>query len=705
MRDASGGAVGERRAPSPAPQVLAYTLDHGGFTSVPPTIQAEAFHPAFHVQSMRPLSRYGAKVGSLQAWVSHAELAADLGYAGFPADEVHKLAILDLRLLNTDRNDGNILVTRRTPWSTPAPRVSGGQPELDNSKLGLDGGCGEGGGGASLKESEESPSSPQSSPSLATAATVLVPIDHGGALPSRPEVVWYNWCWISWPQIKAPLSARAKEYVRRLDPIADARAIVDAGLSPACARVCRCSTHVLQAGTAANLTLYEIATFVAREDEEIPSEFERLWGQAERLAYSAMRNHRLRGSAPHESARLGGAVNEKPQPTSGGEPLMRRTMSYGSVADVASPDEPESVVVSPRSPPRDSSDSSGPSSSPVACPARRASERDESAPAADADADGAGPANGARRFDLRAEAVSSGAEMASSGAEMMSSSPPETVASLPPPMSPASVRRSLGGGLHRRVASSSMLVGLDSMSEGALDGFSGGGGLGGLGGPLGGRTPGCAGSQPEYDEEMALEMLFHTYFERLVDDVVKRLSNRKVQRERQEAARQEAERQQRGHGQGKEPLEEAERMHTGSASDASSSDGGSATTVDAPLAEESVDGGAYGGAYGEADAVSMAPPLVDREGGASPSRRHRSDGGAHGDSTPRCECEHGSTKRWRRRSPDSHERDEHKATEGPAAAEREGGERHAAEPHPPEPSKRYDACQMGLNLSGISVAS
>ena len=58
-------------------EVLAYTLDHGGFACVPPTVQAEALHPAFNVMSMQPLSRYGTKVGSLQAWVADSELAGD----------------------------------------------------------------------------------------------------------------------------------------------------------------------------------------------------------------------------------------------------------------------------------------------------------------------------------------------------------------------------------------------------------------------------------------------------------------------------------------------------------------------------------------------------------------------------------------------------------------------------------------------------
>ena len=38
-------------------EVLAHKLDWAGFAGVPLTLLAEAMHPAFHVASMRPLSR------------------------------------------------------------------------------------------------------------------------------------------------------------------------------------------------------------------------------------------------------------------------------------------------------------------------------------------------------------------------------------------------------------------------------------------------------------------------------------------------------------------------------------------------------------------------------------------------------------------------------------------------------------------------
>ena len=146
-------------------EVLAYQLDHRGFADVPCTSLVEARHPVFnHPQwDFSGLSSYGAKVGSLQQWVAHADVASNFGASTFPVAEVHKLAALDLRLLNTDRNDANVLV--------------------------VDGG---GGGGGGPK---------------------LVPIDHGGCLPLRPQVAWFGWCWLEWPQLSSPLSPEPKAYV------------------------------------------------------------------------------------------------------------------------------------------------------------------------------------------------------------------------------------------------------------------------------------------------------------------------------------------------------------------------------------------------------------------------------------------------------------------------------------------------------------
>ena len=57
---------------------------------------------------------HSAKYGSLQQFVHADTDCEELGYGALDVAEVHKVAVLDLRLANADRNGSNILA-RRTP--------------------------------------------------------------------------------------------------------------------------------------------------------------------------------------------------------------------------------------------------------------------------------------------------------------------------------------------------------------------------------------------------------------------------------------------------------------------------------------------------------------------------------------------------------------------------------------------------------------
>lgn len=65
----------------------------------------------------------------------------------FPIDEIHKIAILDLRILNLDRNSENILVK---------PKIINGKKKYK-----------------------------------------LIPIDHGLAIPDNLAINTYDLCWLS----------------------------------------------------------------------------------------------------------------------------------------------------------------------------------------------------------------------------------------------------------------------------------------------------------------------------------------------------------------------------------------------------------------------------------------------------------------------------------------------------------------------------
>jgi hypothetical protein len=360
-------------------EMVVYKLDHGGHASVPLTLQAEAVHPAFHVHSHVALSRYGAKVGSLQAWVHADDVAANLGAATFPTREVHKIALLDMRFLNTDRNDSNILVRKRRapspemldsaptspihsptlhdsrdcsmestgitlridrgreiladaysglgspmdlsvtprswmgvalappPLSLPASMESvassltsdfsssnsAAQPTGTRSALGF--------GSRSPLDSPESdgatpPFLSQPGASSKVRPCELIPIDHGGCLPSSPAIMWYNWCWLSWPQLDTPPDEETRAYIASLDPAAEAKLLAEYGIAPSAIRASRCATLLVQRSVAAGLTLHDAALMLCRPDEEVPSELERIISQAERLVVLALNNPRLRSN-------------------------------------------------------------------------------------------------------------------------------------------------------------------------------------------------------------------------------------------------------------------------------------------------------------------------------------------------------------------------------------------------------------------------
>jgi hypothetical protein len=150
------------------------------------------------------------KVGSFQQYI-HAECTMDdLSPSKISVEEVHKIAILDIRLMNADRNVANIMC-QRIP------------EDPDHFKL--------------------------------------IPIDHGYSLRSVCDVAWFDWCWLDWPQTKVPLGKKARDYVLNLDIDADARLLKERlGMGNDVLDYFRVSCMILKSGVKAGLTLYEIAS-------------------------------------------------------------------------------------------------------------------------------------------------------------------------------------------------------------------------------------------------------------------------------------------------------------------------------------------------------------------------------------------------------------------------------------------------------------
>jgi hypothetical protein len=145
----------------------------------------------------------------------------DLSPSKIPVDEVHKIAILDIRLLNADRNAANLLVVRKF-----------------NSDTGHD-------------------------------DLTLVPIDHGYCLRAVADVAWFDWCWLEWSQLKQPLSEKTKDYVlKKINIEEDIQLLRDRLHLPQTALdYYRSSTKLLQEGVRAGMTLYDIAIICCRNDD------------------------------------------------------------------------------------------------------------------------------------------------------------------------------------------------------------------------------------------------------------------------------------------------------------------------------------------------------------------------------------------------------------------------------------------------------
>ncbi|CAH8390169.1 unnamed protein product [Eruca vesicaria subsp. sativa] len=214
-------------------EVAAYLLDKDGFAKVPPTALVKISHWIFNVNngvnaSKRMEKMLVSKIASLQQFIPHDYDASEHGTSSFPVSAVHRIGILDIRILNTDRHSGNLLVRK-----------------LDG--VGMFG------------------------------QVELVPIDHGLCLPETLEDPYFEW--IHWPQASIPFSEDELKYIASLNPFEDCEMLRRElpMVREASLRVLVLCTIVLKEAAAYGLCLAEIGEMMTREvrggDEE-PSEIE-----------------------------------------------------------------------------------------------------------------------------------------------------------------------------------------------------------------------------------------------------------------------------------------------------------------------------------------------------------------------------------------------------------------------------------------------
>ncbi|KAK1397412.1 1-phosphatidylinositol 4-kinase [Heracleum sosnowskyi] len=201
-------------------ELAAYLLDHDGFAGVPPTALVKISHVKFHVNNSESAvaapSSPPCKIASLQRFVAHDSDAGDLGPSGFSVSSVHRIGILDVRILNLDRHSGNLLV-----------------------RHGQEG--------------------------YAVGAAELIPIDHGLCLPEALDDPYFEW--LHWPQASIPFSESEVEYISNLDPLKDAEILRTRipSIRESSLRVLVICTMFLKCATSAGFCLAEIGEMMTRE--------------------------------------------------------------------------------------------------------------------------------------------------------------------------------------------------------------------------------------------------------------------------------------------------------------------------------------------------------------------------------------------------------------------------------------------------------
>ncbi|PAN35933.1 hypothetical protein GQ55_6G234300 [Panicum hallii var. hallii] len=225
-------------------EVAAYLLDHKNFAKVPLTMLVKVTHSVFNVnedvncknKTSKNRSQAHSKIASLQQFIPHDYDASDHGTSSFPVSCIHRIGILDIRIFNTDRHGGNLLVKK-----------------LDSESGRFE------------------------------ARAELIPIDHGLCLPESLEDPYFEW--IHWPQASIPFSEEELEYIRNLDPIKDAEMLRMElpMIHEASLRVLVLSTTFLKEAAAYGLCLSEIGDMMSRQftgKEEEPSTLEVLCMEA-----------------------------------------------------------------------------------------------------------------------------------------------------------------------------------------------------------------------------------------------------------------------------------------------------------------------------------------------------------------------------------------------------------------------------------------
>jgi len=254
-------------------ECAAYVLDHDHFAGVPATDLVICNYPSFRNNSppTSPVADENIKIGSFQEYKEHdfdAEDISPVKAALFPVKEVHKIAILDIRLVNTDRHGGNILVR-----------------EVESPKLGVDDDYSSDDTQFRMEfDSDDEDFCPRPPASMVYE---LIPIDHGYTLPhTLAGLSDSRFEWLNWPQSKVTFDSKTSEYIASLDPHKDVALLQerfpDRFTQESC-NVLIIATLWLQTAARNGLTAHEIGCAMCRPHPDELSQLEKILLQVQEI--------------------------------------------------------------------------------------------------------------------------------------------------------------------------------------------------------------------------------------------------------------------------------------------------------------------------------------------------------------------------------------------------------------------------------------
>ena len=328
-------------------EFAAFALDEKGLFDVPPTTFVEVMHPSFNKVNMEMLqmnsvtvnemkgsivhnflmenivqktnssistnstqynslvddnldyamgnSKYNfitKKYGSLQKFIKCTDVAANFSFSLYTVEEAQKIGVLDLRILNCDRNDENVLVIKKKHKTTGKPFYK------------------------------------------------LVPIDHSLSFPDCLKIYDYELCWMGWDQAQQPFTDKLKAYIQSIDIVADMERLSKTiKLREDCWKMFRISNTVLKVGAEYDLNVYEIGNLMYKLDykNDSPSQIEILIEKTDNLCSIMRVDKRLRIFSVNEEKE--DAVQVKRRKMS----LLKRTTSEPKLNQLDDDDESENL--------------------------------------------------------------------------------------------------------------------------------------------------------------------------------------------------------------------------------------------------------------------------------------------------------------------------------------------------------------------------